>query len=208
MTNTPPTIGNNNWVFVVSANAANPAPIAWLPTSPMKMRAGAAFHHRNPAAAAAMAAATTARSSAGPTWYSPMWRNSQNPTKTKAANAKTDEPAARPSSPSVRFTALAAPTTIRTAHTMYTMFGSDTSVGRANDRWVLTFAQYTAKTAKAMATTNWRTNLARGFSPKLRCRVTLIQSSISPTAPIPTIANSTRAAADVKTAPLRRCATP
>ena len=30
------------------------------PVSPMKMRAGAAFHHRNPAHAPSMAAATTA----------------------------------------------------------------------------------------------------------------------------------------------------
>src|SRR5207248_298170 len=79
-------------VFVVSASAARPAPMAWEPTSPMKMRAGAAFHHRNPAAAEAMAAATTARSRAGPTWYRPIWRNSQKPMNTKAAKANTDEP--------------------------------------------------------------------------------------------------------------------
>ena len=40
--------------------------MASAPVSPMKMRAGAAFHQRNPVHAPAIAAATSARSSAGP----------------------------------------------------------------------------------------------------------------------------------------------
>ena len=41
-----------------------PAPMASEPVSPMKIRAGGAFHHRNPVQPPSMAAATTARSRA------------------------------------------------------------------------------------------------------------------------------------------------
>ena len=81
----------------------------------MKIRAGAAFHHRNPATAPIIAAATMAASSAAfaSTRSTPsarhraahVWRNCQNAMNTKAASTRIDEPAARPSSPSVRFTA-------------------------------------------------------------------------------------------------------
>ena len=50
------------WVLVVSASSASAAPIASAPTSPMKICAGAAFHHKNPTLAPANAAASTARS--------------------------------------------------------------------------------------------------------------------------------------------------
>src|SRR5437763_10656830 len=173
-TNTPPTIGRSRWVLVVRARPASPAPMAWAPTSPMKIRAGAAFHHRKPAAADAMEMATSERSRAGPTWYTSGWRNSQKPTNTNAAKAKEEDPAASPSSPSVRFTALAAETSTTTAHTAYTAWGREMSVGRAKERWVLTWAQYTASRAKAMATTSWAMSLVRGLRPRLRWRDTLI----------------------------------
>src|SRR5438132_8711037 len=147
-TKTPPRMGSKRWVFVVRASAARPAPMAWDPVSPMKMRAGAAFHHRKPAAAADMEMATSDRSRAGPTWYTAGWRNSQNPTNTNAAKANDDEPAARPSSPSVRFTALAAPMSMTAAQATYTPGGRWISVGRANDRWTFTLAQYTASSPK------------------------------------------------------------
>ena len=83
-----------------------PAPMASAPVSPMKMRAGAAFHHRNPAHAPTMAAAMTARSRAWLTWYVSKWRKAQKPIAMRQENARVAEPAARPSSPSVRFTPL------------------------------------------------------------------------------------------------------
>ena len=51
-----------------SASAASPVPIAIEPVSPMKMRAGAAFHQRKPAHAPTRAAAMSARSSAWALW--------------------------------------------------------------------------------------------------------------------------------------------
>ena len=54
---------SSSWVSVVMASIDNAAPMPSAPTSPMKMCAGAAFHHRKPTQAPANAAATTARSS-------------------------------------------------------------------------------------------------------------------------------------------------
>ena len=56
--------GSSRWVLVVSASTASPPPMASDPVSPMKIRAGAAFHHRNPTMPPIMAALTTARSRA------------------------------------------------------------------------------------------------------------------------------------------------
>ena len=50
-------------MFVVIAMAPNRPPSASAPVSPMKMRAGAAFHHRKPVAAPIIPAATMAASS-------------------------------------------------------------------------------------------------------------------------------------------------
>ena len=61
-TNSPPMITNSSTVFVTSARAPNSPPIASAPVSPMKMRAGAAFHQRNPVAAPIIAADTIATS--------------------------------------------------------------------------------------------------------------------------------------------------
>ena len=62
-TNRPPSIASSSWVLVHTASPASTPPRASDPVSPMKMRAGGAFHHRNPKQAASTAAATTARSS-------------------------------------------------------------------------------------------------------------------------------------------------
>ena len=54
-------------MFVVIASAPIRPPSASAPVSPMKICAGAAFHHRNPVAAPIMPAATIAASCiAGP----------------------------------------------------------------------------------------------------------------------------------------------
>ena len=62
-------MGSKSAVLVAKASAARPLPSASEPVSPMKMRAGAAFHHRNPMIAPTMAALTMARSRAWATWY-------------------------------------------------------------------------------------------------------------------------------------------
>ena len=54
---------SNRWVLSVSARNASADPIPSAPTSPMKIRAGAAFHHRNPRQAPAKPAASTPMSS-------------------------------------------------------------------------------------------------------------------------------------------------
>ena len=56
-------MGSSSMVLVVMPSRASAAPRPSAPTSPMKMRAGAAFHHRNPAHAAANDTARTERSS-------------------------------------------------------------------------------------------------------------------------------------------------
>ena len=61
-TYSPPRTASSSWVLVNRARAARVPPRAREPVSPMKMRAGGAFHHRNPAVAPIMAAATMARS--------------------------------------------------------------------------------------------------------------------------------------------------
>ena len=93
----------------------------------MKIRAGAAFHHRNPATAPSIAAATiggvergvgvdrVARRRAARAAHG--WRNCQNAMNTYAESTSVDEPAASPSSPSVRFTAFEDAVRITNAHT-------------------------------------------------------------------------------------------
>ncbi len=48
--------GSSRLVLVLSARSASAAPSPSAPTSPMMMRAGAAFHHRKPTQAPASAA--------------------------------------------------------------------------------------------------------------------------------------------------------
>src|SRR5437764_606927 len=54
----PPRITRSSWVLVVIARAPKKPPSASEPVSPMKIRAGAAFHHRNPATLPIMRGAT------------------------------------------------------------------------------------------------------------------------------------------------------
>ncbi|SIK42336.1 Uncharacterised protein [Mycobacteroides abscessus subsp. abscessus] len=62
-TNSAPSTTASNSVRVVTDRPAMTPPRASDPVSPMKILAGAAFHHRNPMHAPAVAAAMTARSS-------------------------------------------------------------------------------------------------------------------------------------------------
>ena len=62
-TKTPPSTMSSSSVRVRIARPASAAPRASEPVSPMKICAGAAFHHRKPKQAPVMAAAITARSS-------------------------------------------------------------------------------------------------------------------------------------------------
>ena len=61
-------IGRSRSRFIFSVSAARAAPIPKAPVSPMMMRAGAAFHQRNPAHAPVMAMDTRARSRPCLTW--------------------------------------------------------------------------------------------------------------------------------------------
>ena len=63
MTKTPPRTMSSSSVRVRIARPASAAPRASEPVSPMKICAGAAFHHRKPKQAPVIAAAMTARSS-------------------------------------------------------------------------------------------------------------------------------------------------
>ncbi len=62
-TNIPPMIAPRISVRLRIVRAARAPPRASEPVSPMKIRAGEAFHHRNPNSAPVIAAATIARSS-------------------------------------------------------------------------------------------------------------------------------------------------
>ena len=55
-------ITNSSSVRVMIDNPARAAPMAMEPVSPMKIRAGLAFHHRKPKQEPASAVETTARS--------------------------------------------------------------------------------------------------------------------------------------------------
>ena len=57
---------------------------------------------------------------------------------------------------------------------------------------VLTAVNFTIEMPKIVATAINPKNLARLLNPRLRSRTTLIQSSINPTAPPPSIANMTK----------------
>ena len=67
-TNTPPMTTSSSSVRVTMDRPATSPPSASEPVSPMKIRAGAAFHQRNPMQAPIAAAASTPTSSGSRTW--------------------------------------------------------------------------------------------------------------------------------------------
>ena len=118
-TNRPATMGKSSCVFVARERVANPVPIAKDPVSPIKICAGAEFHHKKPKQAPAIAAETTAKSKACGTSYNSGYRNCQNEMTPNAPKQKTPAPAANPSKPSVKLTAFAEPEIRRTAQILH-----------------------------------------------------------------------------------------
>src|SRR5207245_8854220 len=108
-TNTSQTTRDRHSVLVTMAIPARTAPSALEPTSPMKTEAGCVLNQANPAHAPATAAASAATSG----------RPSFTATAAYAPEAIATVPAARPSSPSVRLTALANPRTYRMTNIAY-----------------------------------------------------------------------------------------
>src|SRR3954471_24765760 len=121
-TNTPPTITRTNSCLMRSATVPSAPPSASEPTSPMKMSAGYELYQRNPRLAPTSAPQKTVSSpaAANPT-SSKYWANTAWPvTYASAVNAAADTAKvlmARPSRPSVRLTALLAPTSTSTVKT-------------------------------------------------------------------------------------------
>ena len=68
ITNRPPMMTSRRSRFISRQSAARPEPIDSDPVSPMKIFAGAAFHHRKPRHAPARATEASARSRASATW--------------------------------------------------------------------------------------------------------------------------------------------
>src|SRR3954452_16730339 len=95
-----------------------------------------------------------------------------------ADRANVEEPAARPSSPSARFTAFDVPTISRIAQMTHSHVGIGFTISesqRVNDRFVFTCAYRRATKQNSPADATWPTTLARLFRPRLRSLRTLIQ---------------------------------
>ena len=105
---------------------------------------------------------------------SQVWRNCQKAMKTYPESTRIEEPEARPSSPSVRFTAFDAAESIRNAQTTNTTRPSFSPVSRMNERSVDVPATFTVRTAKPMATNAWPATFAAFDSPSDRRRETLM----------------------------------
>ncbi len=118
-------------------------------------------------------------------------------------NAMEADPAASPSRPSVRFTALVVPMMSRTVTTAQPTLptGMPGWSKRVKPIVVCTTVSCNRPMAKAMATTSRPSTLVRLVSPRLRSRDTLIQSSARPTSPAPTINASSSRPDRVKTVP-------
>ena len=102
-TNNPPIINSSISCFKTIATAAIKPPRPNEPVSPMKISAGAVFHHKKAAHDAIVAPHITAMSIPNETLEIV---HSRNAIKQKIAKTIDAVPAARPSSPSVKFTAL------------------------------------------------------------------------------------------------------
>ncbi len=116
----------------------------------MMIFAGGAFHHKNPRRAPNMAAETIASSRGSTPAYTLGFLNCQNAMTVYDATTRADEPAARPSMPSARFTPFAAPVSITRTHAMKKKPRSIPR-GRTNDSSVTTPA-WEAPKAKTPAT--------------------------------------------------------
>ena len=112
----------------------------------------------------------------------------------KAAKPKAPAPAASPSSPSVRLTALVVAVIKSNAHTIQPMRPrSQPGLSkRVNDSVVGTFVYWVTRKANPTPTINRPSIFARLLRPRLRAATTLIQSSTNPTAPPPMIASITK----------------
>src|SRR5438046_2670479 len=115
---TPPTMSSRNSAFRRMATVPKAPPIASAPVSPMNTWAGWALNQRNPSDAPASAPQNTVSSPAPGRKYTPTYLVQSNRPNTyaKIANAPAAiavSPVARPSSPSVRFTAFELPVTTR-----------------------------------------------------------------------------------------------
>src|SRR5881296_1473216 len=122
--NTPPAISSRNSAFSMIATVPSAPPIASAPVSPMKTWAGWALNHRNPSAAPASAPQNTVSSPAPGRKYTPTYLVQSNRPNTyaKIANAPAAiavSPVARPSSPSVKFTAFELPVTTSVTNSTY-----------------------------------------------------------------------------------------
>ena len=183
----------------------------------MKIWAGEVFHQRNPISPPTIAAETTARSNGpGPGstgrgcpvgWSPPKqdWLNCQNPMTTNEPIAKIDEPAARPSRPSVTLTPLEVAVTIRQTQTTNTMTPATvpsrmkSRSGRSlmNEICVdagvspCLFGNWRESQPKIPATMTCPTTLAQPPRPRLRWLRVFRKSSMNPTMPRPTIMKST-----------------
>ena len=106
--------------LVMTAMAPSAPPKASEPVSPMKILAGGALYHRKPAPPPIMAAQKMASSPAPGTWWiCRYWAKTKLPARyeitPKAPAAIITGTVARPSRPSVRFTALEKPTMVKAA---------------------------------------------------------------------------------------------
>ena len=103
ITKMPPSSTSSSSVLVITARPAIAPPRPSEPVSPMKIVAGKALNHRKPMQPPTRQPATIARS------HSPVMKVMA----TYASRTIAAHPAARPSRPSVRLTALVVPATTR-----------------------------------------------------------------------------------------------
>ncbi len=172
-TNTAPTSTSSSCVPVAVATAASRPPRASEPVSPMKMRAGGALCHRKPAQPPSVAAHTIARLSGSRSDVQPNapgLRNCQNATRTYAPNTSAEVPAARPSRPSVRLTALETPDSRTNIHTTNTTTPTSTDHSPVSDTSRSMPASVGPATATTRAIRPWPTNFADAEMPP-ECRL-------------------------------------
>ena len=194
--------------------------MASAPVSPMKIRAGAAFHQRNPASAPIMPAATIAdiehrqfvdrvaarcEMPGAPTCMAELPEGDEHVRR----HTRIDEPAASPSSPSVRFIACDDAVSTRKHHSEEE-HTQRRPCRRMNDTLV-TVPVASAYRITMMPKSTETTAVARNFcdlvNPKDRRRRTFVKSSANPTRPKPTAANTSASPAGGEPSAVIRAAT-